>query len=448
MFFRLDDLNYVLSCIRQGADCSIVGISNVGKSALLRDVPGFIQNVWDAKESSAPLAVYVDCNGMLEMTDQGFYELILRALTEQLQRRDAQNPLLGALQVAYQRVINPNSHFQVALGFNDALTALFEAVDGNLALLLDEFDEPLEGMPGRVFLNLRSLKDRYRERLCYVTATNRRLPRLRHQHEVLEFCELFALHTRFLGPLNREDAWAYVQDFARREGVTFDEHDFAFIYQQAGGHPGLTEVVCRDLGRVTGEPVRDASQDWLIHREVRDRLLQEPAVRAECARIWNNLSPLEQEALIALGAPGRKPPEEALASLVANKVLLERGGEHLPFCQLFQDHIRRQYLSQREPQEGVQVDVESGEVWVDGRKVPALTNLEYRLLLLLYGRMGKICDKYQVVEAVWGQDYIDQVDDARIEKLVSRVRHKLESDPANPKYLITVRGRGYRLLPA
>ena len=78
--------------------------------------------------------------------------------------------------------------------------------------------------------------------------------------------------------------------------------------------------------------------------------------------------------------------------------------------------------------------------------MPTLTNLEYRLLLLLYGRLGKICTKYEVVEAVWGEDYIDEVDDARIEKLVSRLRQKIEPDPANPRYLQTVRGRGYKLL--
>jgi DNA-binding response OmpR family regulator len=77
-----------------------------------------------------------------------------------------------------------------------------------------------------------------------------------------------------------------------------------------------------------------------------------------------------------------------------------------------------------------------------------LTDLEYRLLLLLYGRLSKLCDKYQIVEAVWGQDYIDEVDDARIEKLISRLRSKLEHDPANPKYLQTVRGRGYKLISA
>jgi DNA-binding response OmpR family regulator len=94
----------------------------------------------------------------------------------------------------------------------------------------------------------------------------------------------------------------------------------------------------------------------------------------------------------------------------------------------------------------VRVDVESGTVWVDGRQTPTLTDLEYRLLLLLYGRLNKICDKYEIVEAVWGEEYIDQVDDARIDKLLSRLRAKVEPDARNPRYIITVRGRGYKLL--
>ena len=39
-----------------------------------------------------------------------------------------------------------------------------------------------------------------------------------------------------------------------------------------------------------------------------------------------------------------------------------------------------------------------------------------------------------------------EMDDARIEKLISRLRQKIEMDPSNPRYLVTVRGRGYRLL--
>jgi DNA-binding response OmpR family regulator len=72
-------------------------------------------------------------------------------------------------------------------------------------------------------------------------------------------------------------------------------------------------------------------------------------------------------------------------------------------------------------------------VWVDGREIPQLTDLEYRLLLLLYRRLNQICDKYQIVEAVWGEYYIDEVDDARIDKLLSRLRAKIEAEPASPR---------------
>jgi DNA-binding response OmpR family regulator len=93
----------------------------------------------------------------------------------------------------------------------------------------------------------------------------------------------------------------------------------------------------------------------------------------------------------------------------------------------------------------VVVDEDAGEVWVDGAKVTILTDLEYRLMRLLFQRRDRLTTKDMIVEAVWGGDYLDRVDDARIEKLVSRLRAKVEPDPARPRYLLTQRGRGYKL---
>jgi DNA-binding response OmpR family regulator len=78
--------------------------------------------------------------------------------------------------------------------------------------------------------------------------------------------------------------------------------------------------------------------------------------------------------------------------------------------------------------------------------VPLLTDLEFRLLRLLDERRDKLTDKYGIVVAVWGEKYLGEVDDARIEKLVSRLRTKIEVDPASPRYLLTQRGRGYKLV--
>jgi two-component system OmpR family response regulator len=84
-------------------------------------------------------------------------------------------------------------------------------------------------------------------------------------------------------------------------------------------------------------------------------------------------------------------------------------------------------------------------VWVDGIRIPVLTDLEFKLLKLVYERMDKLTDKYRIVSEVWGEEYLGEVDDARVEKLVSRLRSKIEQDPSNPIYLVTQRGRGYKL---
>ena len=144
--------------------------------------------------------------------------------------------------------------------------------------------------------------------------------------------------------------------------------------------------------------------------------------------------------------PGAGVRAADLASHAAARLIQDQAGDYKLLGKAFEGLARRQRLLKDPIQPGVHLDVEAGEVYVDGRAVPILTDLEYRLMLLLYGQIDKICDKYHIVEAVWGEDYIEEVDDARIEKLVSRLRQKIEPDPSQPCYLVTVRGRGYRLL--
>ncbi len=441
---RKVDALYVFEAVQDADCCSLVGVSNMGKSTLLRLVAEPSVYATFLTDAAQDVFVLVDCNRMLELSEQGFYELILRSIGDVLRGQDADAAPLAQLQAAYDLLIHPASSFDIPLSFNRGVTAALQEPNRNLVLLFDEFDQALAGIQGRVFLNLRALKDQYKRRLVYVTATDRPLRQVRDSSDVDEFCELFPHHTYFLPPLNEVDVRLYVQRFAEHEGVTFGAADEAFIYEWAGGHPGLLEATCRALGRVTGAPKRDELQDWMIHREVAGWLTDELTVRVECRKIWDQLSDAEQEALLGVsGSDGSG--KQVVASLLEKHILL--GGTDQPrfFSRLFGEFVQRLRATRRPKPRGVRVDVESGAVYVDGEEAPTLTKLEYRLFLLLYGRLGQIVSKYDVVEAVWGDDYIDEVDDARIEKLVSRLRNKIEPAPRNPKHIITVRGRGYRM---
>jgi pSer/pThr/pTyr-binding forkhead associated (FHA) protein len=96
------------------------------------------------------------------------------------------------------------------------------------------------------------------------------------------------------------------------------------------------------------------------------------------------------------------------------------------------------------PFPALEVDVAAGIVRVD-RRVIALSPKEFALLAYLYENRGRVCSKDDIAGAVW-PEYHDGVYDYQIENLMRRLRARLEPDPADPHLLVTVRGRGYKLV--
>jgi hypothetical protein len=458
---RENDIAHILGCVTEAECCSVVGVSNIGKSTLLRSLPAVQAKQLGAKADDY-IFVLVDLNLASQVTEQGFYEVILRNILHTLASlpregteypRKVEQGLQTAVQEAYQTVIAPGNPFLIPLAFEDSVQALCTRQPATIVLLLDEFDEVFAEIESRVFVRLRALKDRHWEHLCYVTATGHPLPAIRHDRQAGEFCELFAAQVRHLLPLGETDARAVVQNWAMRSNVQLPDQDIAFVAESAGGHPGLLQAAARVLARAKEEAVwRPVSAGY---ERVRERLDSDTNVRLECAKLWNDLDAPEQEALIDLladktatggrqTAGGTAVPQ--LDTLVEKGIVRFGAAGVQVFSTLFAGFARRQQLVRRRGPQGIRIDVESGDVWVDGKLAPLLTDLEYKLLLLLYGNLDRICDKYKIVESVWGENYIDEVDDARIEKLVSRLREKLESKPEEPKYLQTIRGRGYKLV--
>jgi len=94
---------------------------------------------------------------------------------------------------------------------------------------------------------------------------------------------------------------------------------------------------------------------------------------------------------------------------------------------------------------GLVINSTLGAVTIDGQSIPTLTRLEFELLMFLYLRADAIVSRQDISQAIWPKEP-EENRDVALEKLVSRVRLKVESDPEQPKYLFTIRGRGYRLV--
>jgi two-component system response regulator RegX3 len=89
----------------------------------------------------------------------------------------------------------------------------------------------------------------------------------------------------------------------------------------------------------------------------------------------------------------------------------------------------------------VRMDVERHVVTVDGRAV-ALPLKEFELLEMLLRNAGRVLTRMQLIDRVWGSDYVG--DTKTLDVHVKRLRAKIEPDPGNPKHIVTVRGLGYK----
>lgn len=80
-----------------------------------------------------------------------------------------------------------------------------------------------------------------------------------------------------------------------------------------------------------------------------------------------------------------------------------------------------------------------------GDKAIALTQLEYRLLVVFVENADRALSRDELLNAAWGIDY--QGTTRTLDQHVSQLRRKIEADPANPRFLLTVHGHGYRYQP-
>jgi two-component system, OmpR family, KDP operon response regulator KdpE len=108
--------------------------------------------------------------------------------------------------------------------------------------------------------------------------------------------------------------------------------------------------------------------------------------------------------------------------------------------------LRRSQLVTLEVEQGyndgyLSIDVHRRHVHVNGRRIH-LTPTEFKLLAVLMENSGRVVTQRDLLEQVWGHEYIDDVYYPRV--YISQLRRKVEPDPANPIYILTEHRIGYR----
>jgi len=120
-------------------------------------------------------------------------------------------------------------------------------------------------------------------------------------------------------------------------------------------------------------------------------------------------------------------------------------GELLARIRVALRHASRPNDAQQEPVfilDNLRLDLAKRQVFVSDREVH-LTPIEYKLLMVLVRHAGKVITHTQLLREVWGPAHVNEVQYLRV--YMTQLRHKLETDPARPRFLTNEPGIGYRL---
>jgi two-component system KDP operon response regulator KdpE len=120
-------------------------------------------------------------------------------------------------------------------------------------------------------------------------------------------------------------------------------------------------------------------------------------------------------------------------------------GELLARIRVAMRHRAMRQAGQQEPVfvlGNLRVDLTQRQVFLNEKEVH-LTPIEYKLLTMLLKNAGRVITHSQLLKEVWGPPYLKETQYLRV--YMTQLRHKLEADPARPRFLINEPGIGYRL---
>jgi hypothetical protein len=432
--YRAAEARQVMGWVKAGQSGCLIGLRGAGKSNFLQFLlREDVQRHYLGQDYTDFVFVLIDLLALTECTEWTLYELLLDRLLRQLRLLKMEEETVQGMESLHQEVRRARDPLTAQRAVERCVDVLCQRPTQRIVLLFDEFDAVFQTLSPSLFRSLRAIRSAHKSQVSYVVVVAKDLACLRDDMtEVDHFYRLVSRNVCGLGPYSEADARQMIRYLASQRSIELSEGDTARLVKLSGGYAGLLKAIMSLL--------------WDAHHggdlaELALALRSEPAVQAECRKVWDSLPESEQAVLCALMGGAQAAPH-TLRRL--KRKGLVRGDQPTPslFSPLFADFVQQQSPP---PTKGVIVSRSPRKVQIDGRRVEDLTEPEFEALCYLYENRGKVCTKDELIENVYRQQYdrtAGGMDDARLQTLISRLRAKIEP----PRHIVTVRGEGYKLV--
>lgn len=418
--FRLEDAKDLGLHLKRRNCVDLVGMKRVGISNFLRYFiyHSGVQNSF-ISETEKHLFIPVDLNDLVERELYPFWTLTFKRILDQvdiLSLPEAQKKKIASLFLAG---IQSKDLFLLIDGVRKALCLLVD--HGYLpTLFLLRFDRIKDAVTVEFFNNLQGLRDATHMKLAYVFTSYRSLASL--SPDVFDKATLSVFSPiQYIKPASTQDMEIICRAVLSRHPLALDPNLLEILFQIVSGNAQYLQIALI----IVHEQKQQIGDEQLL----RQLLLSDERMLLQSEELWESLTQSEKEILLKIQAKAKLGEDDRKQAdyLWDTGIVLRSEDKNVMFSQLFSHYIQTRASS------GF-----SGKDVVFSRK-------ENALMTFLQSKKGEICERDEIIEAVWPEYTEFGVSDWSIDRLVARVRNKLRVQ-TSPFEIRTVRTRGYMLI--
>jgi len=418
--FRLVDAKNLGDHLRRRSCVDLVGMKRVGISNFLR----YFLYHQDAKKSFISdtenhLLISVDLNDLVERELYPFWTLTFKRILDQVELLDLPDVQKKKIGTLFLSSIQSQDLFLLIDGIRKALCLL---VDNEFlpTLFFLRFDRIKDAVTVEFFNNLQGLRDATHMKLAYVFTSYRNLANL--SPEVFDRASLSVFSPiQFIKPASIHDMEIICKAALSRHPLALSPGLFETLYQMVSGNAQYLQIALII--------VHEQKEQLKDEDSLRALLLSDERMLLQSEELWESLRQGEKDTLLNIQSGEQVDEVQQKSSEYLWDVgivqTLENGSGM--FSPLFSHYIQTRAATSH-----------LGKDVVFSRK-------EHALITFLQSKKGEICERDEIIEAVWPEYREFGVSDWSIDRLVARVRGKLRKQ-TSPFEIRTVRTRGYMLI--
>jgi len=432
---RFPEIEKILEFVKEGNSCQVVGIPGTGRSNIL-GLLTYNRNVRIkhlGEEQNKYHFVLLNFSEIRKRNLLDTLKFAFLGILDSLKERGLEKDYI-ALNKIFKENLKGQDELVLFQGLKKAVDYLAIEKNLHLILLFDRFEEYIPVLTSEFFADLRVLRNRAKYRFSIVFSLSRPLEDILDPLLFSDFYEFVAGRIVYL-PLCDKSGIDFRIDYLEKiTGKKVEKNILDKIFALTGGHGNLVRLCCEAIL---------ANDQENYQKDPEGFFLKQKFIRSALFGMWNSLTPSEQVFLNS-NLNGILTKDIKDYPYLENIDLVENNKIQIP--------LLSQYLKERgiKPKENEKIiyNPQANEI-LKGDKVLSenLTSSEFKLLSFFLGNQGAVLDREQIISAVWKENITTEgVTNQALDQLIFRLRKKIEEDPNSPKFLQTVKGRGFKFV--